>query len=262
MVDRRRQGLCGMSVQWPAVSGVGMAAATILRDGASEGVMGGSINPAHVEDVLTRVLTDTGVDVYCDMLVLPSMSLGDLGVSRIGRQYSGLLSQQTTPQRNISRGKAKYSSQQGMRRDDLSPNKVKNIIARVISSQLGTSDVEDNAALMDVGLDSLGAAELAGALSKEFGIRMLPTAIFSYPTIADLTTHALDLLGWEESTSYGGEPLGSISIKSDLMDLGKDSDRHIAIVGVSCLLPGGIDSMDGLWDTLCNKRDMTGEASL
>ena len=36
------------------------------------------------------------------------------------------------------------------------------------------------------------------------------------------------------------------------------NDGNIAIVGVSCRLPGGIADMDGLWDALVNGRDLVG----
>ncbi|WP_223777888.1 type I polyketide synthase [Streptomyces sp. 135] len=37
-------------------------------------------------------------------------------------------------------------------------------------------------------------------------------------------------------------------------------ERAIAVVGVSCRLPGGIHDMDGLWTALCEGRDAVGEA--
>ena len=36
------------------------------------------------------------------------------------------------------------------------------------------------------------------------------------------------------------------------------NDGNIAIVGVSCRLPGGIADMDGLWDALVNGRNLVG----
>ena len=36
------------------------------------------------------------------------------------------------------------------------------------------------------------------------------------------------------------------------------SDQNIAIVGVSCRMPGGIAEIDGLWDALINGRDVVG----
>ncbi|GAA2973261.1 SDR family NAD(P)-dependent oxidoreductase [Streptomyces enissocaesilis] len=37
-------------------------------------------------------------------------------------------------------------------------------------------------------------------------------------------------------------------------------ERAIAIVGVSCRLPGGIHDMDGLWTALCTEREAVGDA--
>jgi hypothetical protein len=48
---------------------------------------------------------------------------------------------------------------------------------------------------MDQGLDSLGVTEVASRLGNEFGLRLSPTVVFSYPTICALVDHISALLG-------------------------------------------------------------------
>ena len=56
------------------------------------------------------------------------------------------------------------------------------IVDEISRSLLGTSLPED-VPLMTAGLDSLGATELASALSSQLSIEIEPTALFDHPTI-------------------------------------------------------------------------------
>ena len=107
---------------------------------------------------------------------------------------------------------------------------------------------------MDLGLDSLGATELAGRLSKELGLRLPPTLIFSYPSINEITNHVLDLMGNREV----GNTTSSTAIHTSQIA----GDGVVAIVGMSCRFPGDINDLDSLWYALENKIDLTGEAPI
>jgi hypothetical protein len=41
----------------------------------------------------------------------------------------------------------------------------------------------------------MGVTELSSGLSSELGIRVLPTMIFSYPTLPDIVQHKLEVMG-------------------------------------------------------------------
>ena len=58
-----------------------------------------------------------------------------------------------------------------------------------MTSLVGEEDVDEDATLMDEGLDSLGATELSSKLAAELGVRVTPTLIFSYPTMRLIRKH-------------------------------------------------------------------------
>ena len=67
-------------------------------------------------------------------------------------------------------------------------------VAAAVASVLG-NDVASDAALMDVGLDSLGAVELRNALSQQFELELPATVTFDYPTVAAISAFISSLLG-------------------------------------------------------------------
>ena len=154
----------------------------------------------------------------------------------------------------------------------LTHDEVTSIVRGVVLSVMGSdSEVSNDDTLLDVGLDSLGATELAGRLSKDLGIKVLSTLVFSYPTINEIIAHVEEKL--RESDGRGkSSKLGKKSKKASRRRSSRrrdtDSSRDnslsddIAIVGLSCRLPGDVDSLGAMWSMLYDKQDMTSEVSL
>ncbi|MEV0355477.1 SDR family NAD(P)-dependent oxidoreductase [Nocardia sp. NPDC050697] len=84
----------------------------------------------------------------------------------------------------------------------------------------------------ELGLDSLGATELATALTRALGTRVDPTAVYDHPTPAALAAH----LAGERRESAATMPA--------------DPSEPLAIVAVSGRYPGGLDTPEQLWDLL------------
>lgn len=80
-------------------------------------------------------------------------------------------------------------------------------------------------------LDSLGAIQLSHLLGQYLGRRVEPTLLFSHPTI--------EALVWELQ--------GEASVVAER--LGR-SEKAVAIVGVGCRLPGGVESASQFWEFL------------
>ncbi|HTI26070.1 MAG TPA: beta-ketoacyl synthase N-terminal-like domain-containing protein, partial [Kutzneria sp.] len=102
-------------------------------------------------------------------------------------------------------------------------------------------------AFRELGLDSLGLVELHTRLGADTGLALPPTVGFDYPTPNLLAAHLrAQLLGLEAEAP---EPVASASA----------DDEPIAIVGIGCRLPGGVDSPDALWQLVSEGRHVRDE---
>ncbi|MCX4237788.1 type I polyketide synthase [Streptomyces ortus] len=88
----------------------------------------------------------------------------------------------------------------------------------------------------DIGFDSLASVELRNRLSKAFGVRLSATAVFDHPTPAAMVRH------------LRGELLGETPPAARPVAASAALDEPVAIVGMSCRLPGGVASPADLWE--------------
>ncbi|MCW2551624.1 MAG: polyketide synthase, partial [Mycobacterium sp.] len=102
-------------------------------------------------------------------------------------------------------------------------------------------------AFSDHGFDSLTAVELRNRLKTATGLALSPTLIFDYPT-------PLALAGYIRS-ELAGAPL-EVSQTGSVTSV---VDEPIAIVGMSCRYPGGVDSPETLWDMVAAGRDVVSD---
>ncbi|WP_433470670.1 type I polyketide synthase [Saccharomonospora azurea] len=95
----------------------------------------------------------------------------------------------------------------------------------------------------DLGFDSLTAVELRNRLSEATGLTLSATLVFDYPTPTALAGYLRDeLLGTQVVVSEQPQRTGA-------------SDEPIAIVGIGCRFPGGVDSPDDFWELVQSGRD-------
>eukprot|EP01042_Synura_sphagnicola_P036678 gene36678-biopygen17962 len=106
---------------------------------------------------------------------------------------------------------------------------------------------------MSLGLDSLGATELANRLSKELDVKLLPTLVFSYPSVKEISGYIYELLG-------GGDD--EDEDENEGIRAGMALGGSMAVVGMACRFPQNVNSPSDFWRVLLNKEDLTGEASL
>ncbi|MFV2110174.1 SDR family NAD(P)-dependent oxidoreductase, partial [Micromonospora sp. LOL_015] len=98
-------------------------------------------------------------------------------------------------------------------------------------------DVGPDATFHDLGLDSLMAVELRDALAATTGRPLNRTALFDHPTPRAVATH---LAGAQASTEVSSEAAPG---------------EPIAVVAMSCRLPGGVTSPEQFWELLQDGRD-------
>nr|WP_312024827.1 SDR family NAD(P)-dependent oxidoreductase [Amycolatopsis balhimycina] len=89
----------------------------------------------------------------------------------------------------------------------------------------------------EAGFDSLTAVELRNRLAAATGVTLPATAVFDFPSPAELAAH---LAG--ETAPATPEPAAP-------------ADEPIAIVGMGLRLPGGVRTPDDLWDLLTGETD-------
>jgi polyketide synthase 12 len=119
-----------------------------------------------------------------------------------------------------------------------------------IATVLGTTAAEaidPDKAFQELGFDSLTAVEMRNRLKTATGLALSPTLIFDYPTPNGLANYL--------RTELAGVP-DEVKRAAVVRATGDDP---IAIVGMSCRYPGGVNSPEGLWDMVIRGRDVLAE---
>jgi polyketide synthase 7 len=98
----------------------------------------------------------------------------------------------------------------------------------------------------ELGLESPDAVELSARLSEETGLELSPTLCFEHTGPAALVSYLCSRLGGE--TRHECAP-----------PRGRASREPVAIVGMGCRFPGGVDSPESLWWLLGRGADAISE---
>ncbi|MDA3662560.1 type I polyketide synthase [Mycobacterium xenopi] len=107
--------------------------------------------------------------------------------------------------------------------------------------------IDPDRAFQELGFDSLTAVELRNRLKAATGLALSPTLIFDYPTPTRLATYI--------RTELAGVPQEVKPVPAARVS----GDEPIAIIGMACRFPGGVDSPEALWDMVAEGRDVLTE---
>jgi len=206
---RVSRGLAGLSIQWPAVSGVGMAAAMDERVKVDKSL---SVDVATVKKVLKQLVCAASLN-ECVQSVLPRGLLMDGALPacvspltsfvklRLDKPVSRSVSRSGKGSNKGNRGQGGGGDSNASSRFSLlSPEaRRKEIFQEVdgtVKELLGLEDkaIDPEAALVDVGIDSLAGTQLVRELREKIGVDLEPTALFDYPSVNALTDHLTSLI--------------------------------------------------------------------
>ncbi len=101
------------------------------------------------------------------------------------------------------------------------------------------------APFVDLGLDSAGAVRLSSALAEQLGREVPSWLAWRHPSVEGL---AAELARGVASAPYRTHRSGSLL-----------TDGPVAVVGIGCRLPGGIENPEEFWALLTEGRDVVSE---
>ncbi|MEV6619242.1 type I polyketide synthase, partial [Streptomyces sp. NPDC051051] len=238
---RRAEGLPATSLAWGPWAGGGMAA-----DADAEGrqVRGGVglLDPDRALDALAALAsTDTATSLVADVdwdrfgaaftAVRPSPLLSQM--------YGGQAEDRVAPAASGLRDRLAGLPVERRQQELLA--EVRSRAAAALGYP-GREQVGPERAFRDLGVDSLIAVELRNALAAACGVTLPTTVVFDHPTPQALAAHLHDEL-------FGGT---AVTVTPALAVV---SDEPVAIVGMACRFPGGVDSPESLWALLEEGRD-------
>ncbi|WP_067825002.1 type I polyketide synthase [Nocardia inohanensis] len=109
------------------------------------------------------------------------------------------------------------------------------------------ADIRPEQRFDEIGFDSLGGVEFRNRLGKATGLQLPSTLVFDHPTpvaVAKLVQSRI-------------EPAAGAPVKKTVRRV--RADEPIAIVGMACQFPGGVESPDQLWELVASGVDATGD---
>ncbi|MDX3311413.1 SDR family NAD(P)-dependent oxidoreductase [Streptomyces sp. ME08-AFT2] len=120
--------------------------------------------------------------------------------------------------------------------------------AAVVLGHAAPSALPADRAFRDVGFDSITAVELRNRIGAATGLTLPATLVFDHPSPAALAEHLL-----AEAFRAAATSAPVVTARTD------DDDDPIAIVGLSCRYPGGVESPDDLWRLVVADGDAVGD---
>jgi iturin family lipopeptide synthetase A len=125
---------------------------------------------------------------------------------------------------------------------------VARVVAQMAASSPGIGRVSADALWSELGFDSIGLAQLVCALEGALGWRLSPLLPYRNPVLRRFCEAALA----ERGLGPGHDrPRASARMRS------RQEPQAVAVVGLGCRFPGGVDDLERLWQALERGIDST-----
>ncbi|MGC4807680.1 type I polyketide synthase, partial [Micromonospora sp. DT233] len=239
---RRARGRVATSVAWGPWGGGGMAAA----EGAEEDLRRRGLPPLTPDEALAAL----GLALAGDQ---PCVTVADVDWDRFVatftvRRGSVLFADLTAPapapeaasEDGALRARLRTLTDRDRRRHVL------DLVRGAAAAALGHLDgsaVDPGRSFRDLGFDSLTAVEFRDLLGTATGLPLPATLVFDHPTATVLADHLVDeVMGADRLPELPESPRPA-------------TDEPVAIVAMSCRLPGGVADPEGLWRLLAEASD-------
>ncbi|RLK24969.1 acyl transferase domain-containing protein [Micromonospora sp. M71_S20] len=250
-VYRRQLGLPAVSLAWGMWDTAGMAASIGGNDRARTARAG--LRPMNARTGLE--LFDAAVGAERAVLVPAVIDVPALRAAASGAVVPPMLRNLVdvaTTRRRAGQGAGGWAdrlaglgAEDGLAQVD---QLVRGLVAQVLGHG-GAEAVPADRAFKDLGFDSLTAVELRNRVNGATGLRLTSTLVFDYPSPQALAAHVYAELA-------GTRP--GVVVADDESTAG-DADEAIAIVGMACRYPGGVESPDELWRLVSTGGEGIGE---
>ncbi|MFG6107741.1 SDR family NAD(P)-dependent oxidoreductase [Leptothoe sp. EHU-05/26/07-4] len=241
---RQQLGLSALTINWSAVTGAGMLKTNNAVD-LEQYLSRIGVGRLHLSQVTASLefllATETGQHV-----VAPVDWDRFRNIYEAGRRRPLLdnLGQSDTDSESISQGtKAFLKEQLEANPAAKQLSLLQHLLQREVGQVLGLPATElpaTDVGFFELGMDSLMAVELKSRLSQQLGDRLPATLAFDFPNIERLSQY------------IGNEVLGLSLTAPSTPSVTVQTHAHdpIAIVGMACRFPAGIDTPDDFWQLL------------
>ncbi|ONM49782.1 hypothetical protein B0T44_12740 [Nocardia donostiensis] len=115
-----------------------------------------------------------------------------------------------------------------------------------VLGHISADAIDPTAPFSELGFDSLAGVEFRNRLGKATGVQLPSTLVFDHPTATAVAAFVLSRVG--ELESADARPVNRVVRRVR-------TDEPIAIVGMGCRYPGGVESPAQLWDLVTAGTD-------
>ncbi|MEH1778402.1 MAG: SDR family NAD(P)-dependent oxidoreductase [Nostoc sp.] len=130
---------------------------------------------------------------------------------------------------------------------------MEDLLKQIIASYLkcAPDEIDTNAGYYELGMDSAMLLQVVTALEKEFAVKLIPTLLFEYTNIEDLSAHFIN----ENFTnkSFTNEQSGS-PVQSNIVKTQTKYEGDIAIIGIAGRYPDA-NNINEFWQNLIAGKD-------